>query len=66
MCAISVVLDEKYYKHWQRIKELTGKGAEYLISNIESYISTLSISQHDTYTNSFEIVSPNVGKKCYC
>lgn len=62
MHSASVVLDNKYSQHWSRIKELTNEGAEHLVSAIESYINILSSSQHDTYTNPFEIVSPNMGK----
>ena len=57
-----MVLDEKYQRHWNRIKQLTGEGADHLIGYIENYINILSISQHDTYTNPFEIVSPNMSK----
>jgi cadherin EGF LAG seven-pass G-type receptor 1 len=60
--SVSIILDEKYTDHWFRIKQLTGEGAEHLISDIENYINILSISQHDTYTNPFEIVAPNMGK----
>ncbi|KAK9696737.1 Laminin G domain [Popillia japonica] len=56
----SVVLDLKYYHHWLKIKDLTGGSNEKLISMIEMYINILSASQHDTYTNPFEIVSPNM------
>lgn len=44
---------------------MTGLGAEHLTSLVENYINILSISQHDTYTNPFEIVSPNMGKYLY-
>ncbi|KAK4875010.1 hypothetical protein RN001_011432 [Aquatica leii] len=56
----SVVLDNKYDSHWSRIKELTNEGAEHLVSALENYINVLSSSQHDTYTNPFEIVSTNI------
>lgn len=59
-CA-GTVLSKKYIHHWKRIKELVGKGAEDLIGLIGKYIKILSISQHDTYTNPFEIVSSNMG-----
>ena len=61
----SVVLDTKYSNHWARIKELTGGDAEKLISSIEKYIGILCASQHDTYTNPFEIVSPNMSKSSH-
>lgn len=57
-----MVLDLKYYHHWLKIKDLTGGSNEKLISIIEMYINILSASQHDTYTNPFEIVSPNMSK----
>ncbi|XP_031351868.1 protocadherin-like wing polarity protein stan isoform X2 [Photinus pyralis] len=56
----SAVLDNKYFSHWSRIKELTSESAEHLVSAIENYINVLSSSQHDTYTNPFEIVSSNM------
>lgn len=62
MHSVGVVLAEKYTKHWQRIKKLTDESSEQLISLIEKYINVLSVSQHDTYTSPFEIVSPNMGK----
>lgn len=55
-------MNEKYSQHWERIRELTGEGAEKLISVLEDYINVLSESQHDTYTNPFEIVSSNLSK----
>ncbi|KAG5887440.1 hypothetical protein JTB14_003292 [Gonioctena quinquepunctata] len=58
--SVNVVLTETYRHHWLRIKELTGESSEELIGFIEKYISILSISQHDTYTSPFEIVSPNM------
>lgn len=59
--SVSVILDSKYGDHWRRIKELTEGSAEELIAAIEVYINILSESQHDTYTNPFEIVLPNTG-----
>ncbi|XP_049823743.1 protocadherin-like wing polarity protein stan isoform X2 [Aethina tumida] len=56
----NVVLTEEYAEHWQKIKKLTGDSTEQLIDLIEKYIDILSVSQHDTYTSPFEIVSPNM------
>ncbi|KAJ8975858.1 hypothetical protein NQ317_015895 [Molorchus minor] len=58
--SINVVLTEKYLDHWIKIKRLTGGSAEKVIGLIEKYINILLINQHDTYTNPFEIVSPNM------
>ncbi|XP_076265474.1 protocadherin-like wing polarity protein stan isoform X1 [Rhynchophorus ferrugineus] len=58
--SLNVVLVEKYYNHWRRIKELTGDNVENLINMMEKYIGILLESQHDTYTSPFEIVSPNM------
>lgn len=41
---------------------MTGLGAEHLTGLVENCINILSVSQHDTYTNPFEIISPNMGK----
>lgn len=60
--SVGIVLAEKYFSHWNRIKALTGEGVEDMIGLIERYIKVLSVSQHDTYTNPFEIVSQNMGK----
>lgn len=59
---IGKILSKKYIHHWRRIKELIGEGVEDLIGLVEKYIKVLSLSQHDTYTNPFEIVSSNMGK----
>lgn len=53
----------KYRNHWIRIEDLVDQSTDDLISTIESYINVLSSSQHDTYTNPFEIVALNMGKK---
>ncbi|XP_072387451.1 protocadherin-like wing polarity protein stan isoform X2 [Diabrotica undecimpunctata] len=58
--SISVVLSKQNTDHWTRIKDLTGEGIENIIEFVEKYINTLSVSQHDTYTSPFEIVSPNM------
>lgn len=34
---------------------------ENMVQSIEKYITVLSTSQHDTYTNPFENISPNLG-----
>ncbi|XP_060527638.1 protocadherin-like wing polarity protein stan isoform X2 [Cylas formicarius] len=58
--SVNVILSEKYADHWTRINHLTGHSVEDLIGLLEKYINVLLESQHDTYTNPFEIVSPNV------
>ncbi|KAL1494818.1 hypothetical protein ABEB36_010350 [Hypothenemus hampei] len=58
--AINVILSRKYADHWIRIKELTGQSVENMISFMEKYINILLESQHDTYTNPFEIVTSNM------
>lgn len=60
--SVGLVISKKYILHWKRIKVLTGEGIDDLIILIEKYIKVLSLSQHDTYTNPFEIVSSNMGK----
>lgn len=60
--SMGTILSKKYTHHWKRIKELIGEGVEDLIELVERYIKVLSLSQHDTYTNPFEIVSSNMGK----
>nr|XP_022918571.1 protocadherin-like wing polarity protein stan isoform X2 [Onthophagus taurus] len=56
----SVILDLKYLDHWAKIKELNGESTENLIGLMEKYINILAKNQHDTYTNPFEIVAPNM------
>lgn len=51
----------KYRNHWIRIEDLVDQSTDDLISTIENYINVLSSSQHDTYTNPFEIVASNMG-----
>lgn len=60
--AASVILDTKYKNHWMRIEDLIDQGTDDLIRSIENYINVLSSSQHDTYTNPFEIVASNMGE----
>ncbi|KAL3270161.1 hypothetical protein HHI36_009218 [Cryptolaemus montrouzieri] len=58
--SVNTVLDVKYKEHWLRIKKLTGEPVDKLVAILEKYLMVLSLSQHDTYTSPFEIVSPNM------
>lgn len=60
--SVNTVLDGKYMDHWLRIKKITNEPVDRLVALIEKYLMVLSMSQHDTYTSPFEIVSPNMGK----
>lgn len=57
-----MILDAKYKPHWERVEELTSQGPVDLITIFEEYLSTLTATQGDTYTNPFEIVTSNFGK----
>lgn len=58
--AASVILDAKYNDEWQKARELIKRGPEDLIDAFNKYIIVLARSQHDTYTNPFEIVQQNM------
>lgn len=57
----NTILNMEYEKEWQRIRKLTGHGAEHLLQKFDKYISVLAESQHDTYTSPFEIVTSDLG-----
>ncbi|XP_037887303.1 protocadherin-like wing polarity protein stan isoform X2 [Glossina fuscipes] len=58
--AASVILDRKYAEEWKRASELIQRGPDDLVDAFNKYMVVLARSQHDTYTNPFEIVQPNV------
>lgn len=47
--------------HWERINTITSQGPSNLMNIINNYVTTLTTTQHDTYTDPFEIVTPNIG-----
>jgi cadherin EGF LAG seven-pass G-type receptor 1 len=51
----SIILDKKYSFEWSRLKELTTRGPNDLVDAFNKYLVVLARSQHDTYTNPFEI-----------
>ncbi|XP_055850573.1 protocadherin-like wing polarity protein stan isoform X3 [Episyrphus balteatus] len=56
----SVILDKKYEKEWKRAMELIQRTPDDLIDAFNKYMIVLARSQHDTYTNPFEIVQKNM------
>ncbi|XP_046394946.1 protocadherin-like wing polarity protein stan isoform X2 [Ischnura elegans] len=56
----SKILDPSYAEEWNRIESLTEETAEELVLAMDSYVATLTRSQEDTYTDPFEVVTPNV------
>lgn len=58
--AASIILDEKYSAEWKRLKELTTRGPNDLVDAFNKYLVVLARSQHDTYTNPFEIAHKNM------
>lgn len=58
----SVLVDEKYSEHWEKIDGLIGKGVDDFVRIVENYINILASSQHDTYTKPFEVIASNMGK----
>lgn len=56
----SIVLDEKYIPEWKRLRELTTRGPNDLVDAFNKYLVVLARSQHDTYTNPFEIAHKNM------
>lgn len=55
-----VILDQRYVAEWKRLTELTQRGPYDLIDAFNKYMTVLARSQHDTYTNPFEIVHKNM------
>lgn len=56
----SIILDEKYIPEWKRLRELTTRGPNDLVDAFSKYLVVLARSQHDTYTNPFEIAHKNM------
>jgi cadherin EGF LAG seven-pass G-type receptor 1 len=56
----STILDEKYDAEWKRLRELTTRGPNDLVDAFNKYLVVLARSQHDTYTNPFEIAHKNM------
>ncbi|KAI5643827.1 hypothetical protein NE865_04223 [Phthorimaea operculella] len=56
----NTILDIQYSREWRRIRTLTGRGIELLLQKLDKYIAVLAESQHDTYTNPFEIVTSDM------
>ncbi|XP_059482643.1 protocadherin-like wing polarity protein stan isoform X3 [Neocloeon triangulifer] len=56
----STILEPQYERHWQRIEMQTSETAADLVTALDSYLTTLTSNQQDTYTNPFEIVSENM------
>ncbi|XP_021699917.1 protocadherin-like wing polarity protein stan isoform X3 [Aedes aegypti] len=55
-----VILDIQYKNEWKRLTDLTQRGPNDLIEAFNKYMLILGRSQHDTYTNPFEIVHDNM------
>lgn len=58
--ASSAILSDEYTEQWDRVEQLTEAGPTDLIAILEKFLHRLVTSQADTYTNPFEIVSPNM------
>ncbi|XP_049292738.1 protocadherin-like wing polarity protein stan isoform X2 [Anopheles funestus] len=54
------ILDRRYAGEWKRVLDLTGRGPDDLVDAFNQYMIVLARSQHDTYTNPFEIVHKNM------
>lgn len=59
--ASSRLLDLNESDHWDRINSITSQGPFNLMNTINKYMATLSTTQYDTYTDPFEVVTPNIG-----
>ena len=53
----------KEKNHWDGIKKLIGETPEVILYTLWEYLMILATNQHDTYTDPFEIVTSNIGKK---
>uniref|UniRef100_A0A182NV34 Protocadherin-like wing polarity protein stan n=1 Tax=Anopheles dirus TaxID=7168 RepID=A0A182NV34_9DIPT len=54
------IMDRRYANEWKRVHDLTGRGPDNLVDAFNKYMIVLARSQHDTYTNPFEIVHKNM------
>lgn len=54
------ILDNRYLIEWNRLSDLTQRSASDLVDAFGKYLAVLARSQHDTYTNPFEIVHENM------
>lgn len=54
------IFDRKYSNEWNRIMDLVQRGPHDLVDAFNKYMIVLAKSQHDTYTNPFEIVHKNI------
>ncbi|KAG7212572.1 hypothetical protein KM043_012871 [Ampulex compressa] len=54
------ILRSKYAEKWRRIESLNGDSPDKVSDAMGSYLTTLTASQHDTFTSPFEVVDPNV------
>lgn len=59
--ASSRLLDSSVSNHWERINSIISQGPFNLMNTINNYMATLASTQHDTYTDPFEVVTPNIG-----
>jgi len=55
------ILRSKYKEKWDKIGELNGDSPDKILDAMARYLKTLTASQHDTFTNPFEVVNDNVG-----
>lgn len=55
----SIILDSRYSSEWKRLTELTQRKPGDLVDAFNKYMTILARSQHDTYTNPFEIAHDN-------
>ncbi|XP_053689361.1 protocadherin-like wing polarity protein stan isoform X2 [Sabethes cyaneus] len=54
------ILDPRYRNEWKRVTDLTQRGPDDLVDAFNRYMTVLGSTQHDTYTNPFEIVHENI------
>uniref|UniRef100_A0AAG5D0U0 Protocadherin-like wing polarity protein stan n=1 Tax=Anopheles atroparvus TaxID=41427 RepID=A0AAG5D0U0_ANOAO len=54
------ILDRRYAAEWRRVHDLTGRGPDEVVDAFNRYMIVLARTQHDTYTNPFEIVHKNM------
>ncbi|XP_018058154.1 PREDICTED: protocadherin-like wing polarity protein stan [Atta colombica] len=54
------ILRSKYKEKWDKIGELNGDSPDKILDAMARYLKTLTASQHDTFTNPFEVVNDNV------
>ncbi|XP_063987386.1 protocadherin-like wing polarity protein stan [Diachasmimorpha longicaudata] len=54
------ILSKRHLANWERIYSLNGDGPDKILDALARYLKIVTGSQHNTFTDPFEVVDPNV------